>query len=67
MSLVKYDVFKETTYNVWCMNVCLQCLREALARHQGRKDDGHVAAFALFELASIYMTKPEVSNCQSQI
>lgn len=40
-------------------DMAIQCLREALARHQGRKDDGHVAAFALFELASIYMTKPE--------
>lgn len=33
----------------------LQCLEEALARHQGMKDDYHVAAFALYEMASIHM------------
>lgn len=38
----------------------LQCLEEALARHQGMKDDQHVAAFALYELAFIYVKKPEV-------
>lgn len=42
--------------------MAVQCLKEALARHQGRKDDGHVAAFAHFELAAIYMQKAE--TCQ---
>lgn len=42
--------------------MALQCLKEALARHQGRKDDDHIAAFALFELASIYIRTPETKH-----
>lgn len=38
----------------------LQFLEEAIARQQGMKEDHHVSAFASFELASIYMRKPEV-------
>jgi len=38
----------------------LQCLKEALARHQGMKDDYHIPAFAMYEMASIYMKMPEV-------
>ena len=37
-----------------------QCLEEAIARHSGMKDDLHIPPFALFEMASIYMKKPEV-------
>ncbi|XP_064597427.1 tetratricopeptide repeat protein 39C-like [Liolophura sinensis] len=35
------------------------CLEEAIARHQGMKDDLHVAAFAMFELATIYLKSPQ--------
>ena len=41
-------------------DVCLQCLEESIARHSGMKDDLHVPPFALFEIASIHMQKPEV-------
>ncbi|XP_076438121.1 tetratricopeptide repeat protein 39C-like [Babylonia areolata] len=36
----------------------VECLKECVALHQGRKDDAHVAAFALFELAAIYIKSP---------
>ncbi|XP_053383127.1 tetratricopeptide repeat protein 39C-like isoform X2 [Mercenaria mercenaria] len=39
--------------------MALQCLEEAVARHSGMKDDLHVPPFALFEMASIHMKKPE--------
>ena len=43
------------------MLFCLfQCLEEAIARHSGMKDDLHIPPFAMFEMASIYMKKPEV-------
>lgn len=40
----------------------LQCLKEALARHQGMKDDYHIPAFAMYEMASIYMKMPETKG-----
>lgn len=40
----------------------LQCLEEALARHQGMKDDYHIPAFAMYEMASIYMKVPETKG-----
>ncbi|XP_052096836.1 tetratricopeptide repeat protein 39C-like [Mytilus californianus] len=40
----------------------LQCLDESLARHQGMKDDNHVPAFALYEIASIKMKSPETKG-----
>ncbi|KAK7091387.1 tetratricopeptide repeat protein 39C-like isoform X2 [Littorina saxatilis] len=43
-------------------DMAVQCLKEAIARHQGRKDDNHVAAFTLFELASIYMKSPQTKQ-----
>ncbi|KAL8581308.1 hypothetical protein ACOMHN_034387 [Nucella lapillus] len=43
------------------LSVC-QCLKETLARHQGKREDGHVATFALFELAAIYMKTPETKQ-----
>ncbi|XP_060601500.1 tetratricopeptide repeat protein 39C-like [Ruditapes philippinarum] len=39
--------------------MALQCLDESIARHSGMKDDLHVPPFALFEMASIHMKKPE--------
>lgn len=53
--LLEGSVFKELGED----ELAIQFLREALARHHGMKDDYHVAAFANFELASIYMKKPE--------
>lgn len=35
--------------------LAIQYLEEALARHSGKKDDVHVAAFAHYELSSIYI------------
>ncbi|XP_013398289.1 tetratricopeptide repeat protein 39C [Lingula anatina] len=35
------------------------CFEEAIARHQGMKDDQHVAAFAMYELGIILIQKPE--------
>ncbi|XP_052250371.1 tetratricopeptide repeat protein 39C-like [Dreissena polymorpha] len=43
-------------------DMALQCLDEAIARHSGMKDDLHIPPFALFEMASIHMTKPETSS-----
>lgn len=43
-------------------NDYFQLLEEAIARHSGMKDDLHVPPFALFEMASVYMKKPEVWN-----
>lgn len=40
----------------------LQCLEEAIARHSGMKDDLHIPPFAMFEMASIYMKKPETTG-----
>lgn len=40
-------------------DMALQCLDESLARHSGMKDDLHIPPFTLFEMASIYMKKPE--------
>ncbi|XP_059139948.1 tetratricopeptide repeat protein 39C-like [Physella acuta] len=40
-------------------DMAINCLKEALARHQGKKDDLFIPAFTLFEMASIYMKKPE--------
>ncbi|WAR17330.1 TT39C-like protein, partial [Mya arenaria] len=39
--------------------MAMQCLDESLARHSGMKDELHVPPFAKFEMASIYMKKPE--------
>lgn len=39
--------------------MALRCLDEALARHSGRKEDLHIPPFAMFEMASIYMKKPQ--------
>ncbi|XP_012937049.1 tetratricopeptide repeat protein 39C [Aplysia californica] len=39
--------------------MAVTCLKEALARHQGKKDDMFIPAFTLFELASIYMKNPQ--------
>ncbi|CAL1537584.1 unnamed protein product [Lymnaea stagnalis] len=39
--------------------MAVNCLKEALARHQGKKDDQYIPAFTLFELASIYMKQPQ--------
>ncbi|KAL4218181.1 Tetratricopeptide repeat protein 39C [Mactra antiquata] len=40
-------------------DMALQCLDESVARHSGMKTDLHIPAFALFEMASIHMKKPE--------
>ncbi|XP_076457025.1 LOW QUALITY PROTEIN: tetratricopeptide repeat protein 39C-like [Babylonia areolata] len=53
--LLEGAIFKELEET----EMATQCLKEALARHNGKKEDGHVAAFALFELAAIYMKTPE--------
>lgn len=45
-----------------CTNEYFQLLEEAIARHSGMKDDLHVPPFALFEMASVHMKKPEVRN-----
>ncbi|KAK3087826.1 hypothetical protein FSP39_011165 [Pinctada imbricata] len=54
--LLEGAIFKELGQE----ELAIQYLEEAIARHQGMKDDHHVPAFALFEMASIYMKKPEV-------
>ncbi|XP_046377021.1 tetratricopeptide repeat protein 39C-like isoform X1 [Haliotis rufescens] len=54
--LVEGSIYKELGEE----EMAVQCLKEALARHQGIKDDYHVPAFTLFELASIYMKTPEM-------
>lgn len=38
---------------------CFQCFEEAIARHNGMKEDVHVVAFALYELGMILIQKPE--------
>ncbi|XP_069106835.1 tetratricopeptide repeat protein 39C-like [Argopecten irradians] len=53
--LLEGSVFKELGEE----ELAIQCLEESLARHQGMKDDHHVAAFANYELASIYIKKPQ--------
>ncbi|XP_041360682.1 tetratricopeptide repeat protein 39C-like [Gigantopelta aegis] len=55
--LVEGGIFKELGEEEMAVN----CLKETLARHQGMKDDYHVPAFAMFELASIYMKSPETT------
>ncbi len=40
--------------------VCVQLLKEAIAHQAEVKDDAHVAAFAQLELASVYVSTPEV-------
>jgi hypothetical protein len=68
-STVKIQLACSFYWNVTCSfatqylqirHTILQCLKEALARHQGMKDDYHIPAFAMYEMASIYMKMPEV-------
>ncbi|GAB1609947.1 tetratricopeptide repeat protein 39C-like [Argonauta hians] len=44
--------------------LAVQYLEEALARCSGKKDDVHVAAFSLYELASIYITDEPAKSIQ---
>eukprot|EP00106_Octopus_bimaculoides_P014505 XP_014781947.1 PREDICTED: tetratricopeptide repeat protein 39C-like isoform X2 [Octopus bimaculoides] len=44
--------------------LAIQYLEEALARCSGKKDDVHVAAFSLYELASIYITDEPAKSIQ---
>ncbi|KAL5013915.1 hypothetical protein ScPMuIL_008185 [Solemya velum] len=48
--LLEGAVYKELGEN----EMAIQCLKESIARHQGLKEDLHVAAFSMFELASLY-------------
>ncbi len=43
------------------ISLCLQCYEEAIARQNGMRDDGHVAAFAMYELGTMLSQKPAVS------
>ncbi|BFZ21000.1 hypothetical protein BsWGS_24039 [Bradybaena similaris] len=40
-------------------DMAITCLKEALARHHGKKEDMYIPAFTLFELASIYIRNPQ--------
>lgn len=53
--LLEGAIYKELGHE----DYSLQCLEEAIARHQGMKDDYHIPAFAMYEMASIYMKTPE--------
>ncbi|GFR78929.1 tetratricopeptide repeat protein 39C [Elysia marginata] len=49
--LLEGSIYKELGED----EMALTCLQEALARHQGKKDDIYIPAFTLFEMASILM------------
>jgi tetratricopeptide (TPR) repeat protein len=53
--LLEGSIYKELGED----DMAITCLKEALARHQGKKEDMFVPAFTLFELASIYMKNPQ--------
>lgn len=49
--LLEGSIYKELGED----EMALTCLQEALARHQGKKDEMYIPAFTLFEMASILM------------
>ncbi|ESO96617.1 hypothetical protein LOTGIDRAFT_239280 [Lottia gigantea] len=57
-SLVEGAIFKELGQE----DMAVACFDETIARAQGMKDDHHIPAFAMFELATIYMLKPETET-----
>ncbi|XP_052708904.1 tetratricopeptide repeat protein 39C-like [Crassostrea angulata] len=61
--LIEGAVYKELGE----LEMAVQFLEEAIARQQGMKEDHHVSAFASFELASIYMRKPETAGKAKQL
>ncbi|XP_022308818.2 tetratricopeptide repeat protein 39C-like isoform X2 [Crassostrea virginica] len=61
--LIEGAVYKELGE----LEMAVQFLEEAIARQQGMKDDHHISAFASFELASIYMRKPETAGKAKQL
>ena len=43
---------------------CVQCFEEAVARHQGMKDDYHVAAFSFYEMGMLLSKQPQVTSSE---
>ncbi|KAK6186798.1 hypothetical protein SNE40_006069 [Patella caerulea] len=62
-SLVEGAIYKELGQQ----EMAIQCFDETIARHQGLKEDYHIPAFAMFELATIYMLQPETEAKAKQL
>ncbi|KAK0066384.1 tetratricopeptide repeat protein 39C [Biomphalaria pfeifferi] len=60
--LLEGSLYKELGSDEMAIN----CLKEAIARHQGKKEDVYIPAFTNFELACIYMKKPETYHLAKQ-
>ncbi|KAH9488246.1 Tetratricopeptide repeat protein 39C [Bulinus truncatus] len=60
--LLEGSLYKELGSDEMAIN----CLKEAIARHQGKKDEMYIPAFTHFELASIYMRNPEAHHLAKQ-